>query len=163
APQAAGRCPSPRFAYDGSDRSRVADDGRTPSRASSRQVTYAAPRALPALRPCKPLRTAWARPADDTSGPASASVSQAWPRPRSGGAYGGCSATRRRTAGRCGTGPGRGGTSAPFVVGSAHTYLRWTEAVNRLDLAREEKDLQDLVEELREAAPRKRRRACSKA
>lgn len=44
---------------------------------------------------------------------------------------------------------------ARIVVASVDTYLRWAEAVNRLDLQREEKDLPQLVEELREGGAKK--------
>lgn len=44
---------------------------------------------------------------------------------------------------------------ARIVIASVDTYLRWAEAVNRLDLQREEKDLPQLVEELREGGARK--------
>jgi gas vesicle structural protein len=44
---------------------------------------------------------------------------------------------------------------ARIVIASVDTYLRFAEAVNRLDLSREEKDLPELVEELREGGARK--------
>src|SRR5256886_15837953 len=44
---------------------------------------------------------------------------------------------------------------ARIVIASVDTYLRWAEAVNRLDLQRQEKDLPQLVEELREGGAKK--------
>ena len=44
---------------------------------------------------------------------------------------------------------------ARIVIASVDTYLRFAEAVNRLDLARQEKDLPELVSELREGGARK--------
>jgi hypothetical protein len=44
---------------------------------------------------------------------------------------------------------------ARIVIASVDTYLRWAEAVNRLDLERQEKDLPELVEELREGGAKK--------
>src|SRR2546421_2022580 len=44
---------------------------------------------------------------------------------------------------------------ARIVIASVDTYLRWAEAVNRLDLQKEEKDLPQLVEELREGGAKK--------
>jgi gas vesicle structural protein len=44
---------------------------------------------------------------------------------------------------------------ARIVIASVDTYLRFAEAVNRLDLQREEKDLPQLVEELREGGAKK--------
>ncbi len=44
---------------------------------------------------------------------------------------------------------------ARIIIASVDTYLRWAEAVNRLDLQREEKDLPQLVEELREGGAKK--------
>lgn len=42
-----------------------------------------------------------------------------------------------------------------IIIASVDTYLRWAEAVNRLDLQREEKDLPQLIEELREGGAKK--------
>jgi gas vesicle structural protein len=42
-----------------------------------------------------------------------------------------------------------------IVIASVDTYLRFAEAVNRLDLQREEKDLPQLVGELRESGAKK--------
>jgi hypothetical protein len=42
-----------------------------------------------------------------------------------------------------------------IVIASVDTYLRFAEAVNRLDLQREEKDLPQIVEELREGGAKK--------
>ncbi|MGN6795106.1 MAG: gas vesicle protein GvpJ [Streptosporangiaceae bacterium] len=44
---------------------------------------------------------------------------------------------------------------ARIVIASVDTYLRWAEAVNRLDLAKEEKDLPELIDELREGGAKK--------
>ena len=44
---------------------------------------------------------------------------------------------------------------ARIVIASVDTYLRFAEAVNRLDLARQEKDLPELVNELRQGGARK--------
>lgn len=44
---------------------------------------------------------------------------------------------------------------ARIVIASVDTYLRWAEAVNRLDLAKEEKDLPALIDELREGGAKK--------
>ncbi len=44
---------------------------------------------------------------------------------------------------------------ARIVIASVDTYLRWAEAVNRLDLAREEKDLPQLIDELKEGGAKK--------
>ena len=44
---------------------------------------------------------------------------------------------------------------ARIVIASVDTYLRWAEAVNRLDLQRQEKDLPQLVQELREGGAKK--------
>ena len=42
-----------------------------------------------------------------------------------------------------------------IVIASVDTYLRWAEAVNRLDIQREEKDLPQLIDELREGGAKK--------
>jgi hypothetical protein len=47
---------------------------------------------------------------------------------------------------------------ARIVIASVDTYLRWAEAVNRLDLAKEEKDLPELIDELREGGAKKETR-----
>jgi hypothetical protein len=44
---------------------------------------------------------------------------------------------------------------ARIVIASVDTYLRWAEAVNRLDLERQEKDLPELIDELREGGAKK--------
>jgi gas vesicle structural protein len=44
---------------------------------------------------------------------------------------------------------------ARIVIASVDTYLRFAEAVNRLDLQREEKDLPELVSDLREGGAKK--------
>ncbi len=44
---------------------------------------------------------------------------------------------------------------ARIVIASVDTYLRFAEAVNRLDLSREEKDLPELVSDLREGGAKK--------
>ncbi|HEX6932259.1 MAG TPA: gas vesicle protein GvpJ [Streptosporangiaceae bacterium] len=44
---------------------------------------------------------------------------------------------------------------ARIVIASVDTYLRWAEAVNRLDLAKEEKDLPELIGELQEGGAKK--------
>ena len=44
---------------------------------------------------------------------------------------------------------------ARIVIASVDTYLRWAEAVNRLDLSKEEKDLPELIDELREGGAKK--------
>jgi gas vesicle structural protein len=44
---------------------------------------------------------------------------------------------------------------ARIVIASVDTYLRWAEAVNRLDLERQEKDLPELINQLREGGAEK--------
>ena len=43
---------------------------------------------------------------------------------------------------------------ARIVIASVDTYLRWAEAVNRLDLSKEEKDLPELIGSLQEGGAR---------
>jgi hypothetical protein len=44
---------------------------------------------------------------------------------------------------------------ARIVIASVDTYLRWAEAVNRLDLQRQERDLPELLSDLRESGAKK--------